>query len=359
MLDKDNNIRITKISQSYHPNEITQFNDTNLAKTKLFLIYVLFNEKTASTFSFIYFIGIDKNTFKMNFVYYESKRNALKQRISFEFDFEEFFSCHTPFSRKRQLKGIYFSNQTFFIFIKRFYLKIGDDLVSNQFSLEDDYYRRNAENLSFKLLFEYNQMKWIKTLRSSSVLCGQNLCFQLNTDSNNKLLIEDFNFSRLTSSCLEQTLVFDNHVYCFLKNTYFQLGKEGDDVDKNVKNRYSIKSIFQSSIVIWEDDQKLKFTLNYIDNKFILMTIKHIFVFDYDKFKSENDRIVALYQNKNKYLKIENCLFSKCRPNSKPPTKLTTTTKPKTTESTIKSTTESTTKLTTTESTITESTTKN
>ena len=342
VLDEDSNIRINKVVKSDTSKEITQFNDTKQAETKLFLIYVKAIEETAYFFNFFYFIGIDNNTFKMNFVYYESDYYDLKQPISFEFDFNEFFSCHTPFSSERQLKGIYFSNQTFFIFIKRFYLQIEDDLVSNQFSLADDYYRRNAKN--FKLdqshyktvLFEYYQSKWTKTLSSSSVFCPSHIvCFQLNTDSNKNLLIKDLKSNYLISGCLEQTLVFDKHVYCFLEDTYFHLGKEDDKQYKVAENQYSIESIFQSSIVKWED-QKLKFTLNYKDNKFILMTITHIFVFEYDKFKSEMpDQIVAKYKNNENYFKIKSCLFLKCKPNSKPTTKSTKLTTAKSTTKSI------------------------
>ena len=85
---------------------------------------------------------------------------------------DDFLGCNRKYDNHSQVKGIYYNEElnTFFIFIDRFYLQIGEDLVKKNFrNVFVGDYMSQARSLEFEsykvsrqVLFEDAATKWVR-----------------------------------------------------------------------------------------------------------------------------------------------------------------------------------------------------
>lgn len=290
------------------------------------------NVKFFTTFSISQFeISVISINDKLNFVNYELNYNkrfvTFQDKLNISFDFDEFFSCHTSFTNLRQLNGIYFNRNStmFFIFIKRFYLQIKDELVRNGFNLNDNVYETNSHVLKFEEQEIYpNRIpkwwltrKWIKTVGNNwTFFCPEEngIYYELETTDQGQLIynqITEISKSIELRSCNEQTLMIKEHLFCLLQGEYFYMYqlKNRSNYIETFRKGALISSIFDNSSIEWEKNQTVQLIFNYNSNEFVLMTLKHLFVFNYDQFDVNNEKIIYNSTGNNKYLKINNHLF--------------------------------------------------
>lgn len=299
----------------------TKFNRPNIKFFTFFFKYsngVKFMESHR-----IYFIEIDRSFNQINFVRcffdYHIDRSLLTISNEIKFNFEELFNCHTKYKNENQIRGIYHSKdlRLFYIIINRFYLKLDEQIISNKFIIKDEHYANNASDLKFNIkmyISESNEnYRWVKTIGPNLVLLVPDTGshFELSTDSNANLVLNklaDLSKTRL-ESCNEQTLTIQNHVFCFKSKIYFYMYELNGVLSLNqTYQSSSIVSIFEDTSVLWDNYQDVKLIFNY-DDKFVIMTSSHLFVFDYDKFKVIDKKLSSTYSESDKYLKLESYLF--------------------------------------------------
>lgn len=95
-------------------------------------------------------------------------------------NFEDFFGCFKTSKEPHTFKGIIYSNETktFYIFLKRSYLRLKTDLVSENFDLPDrSDLLQMEQNFKFKYMDKLNEIiyeeiftKWIRSLRDTAFL---------------------------------------------------------------------------------------------------------------------------------------------------------------------------------------------
>lgn len=338
---KNNTLSFLHISEpSMSISSVNPFHLSNYSSTKFFITVLSYRKEKNRLFYF----GVDEDTFRINLVIHtislESHpkfyQTILQQELQISFDFDELFSCHKKFTDLRQIKGIYhspFNRNFFFIFVKRFYLKIEDDLVLNGFNLQDDVYEKNAHNLVFEstdiVKYENLQKKWVKVIKQNSYLIPNNDAFLIKEDKNLNLEFESVEASSI-QNCLGSTLLVSrwldnefrqnqtNHLFCFNEETYSDF--------KNIKNRsehHSIKSIFNRSFIEeWSDEERLLFIFYDKLDQIVFFSTDHLFVIT-DNNIELNDKgqiTISLINLKENLKIIKNCLFSDC---PKSPTKAT------------------------------------
>lgn len=284
---------------------------SNFSDPKVFVV-----DFDVQTYSMFYF-GLQKDFSNIDLAIFSFdliKRQLFVDKNQVNFDFDELVSCITPFTNERQIKGIFYDKATrlFFIFIKRFYLKITEDLVQNGFLLDNTVYANNAFNLEFEnreiydsIRFENLKRKWIKTCSNFVyfIPSSSSDLFVLSTIQNQSLMIKKITRSDYKLDCLLQTLIIDGHFYCFNELSYYNKDS----------NKILIQNIFESSSIRWTSDQKLKFIFNYKDNKVIFLTLTDLFVFEYTNFKVKSNQEINYSVAKNDLIfQIQNCLINKC-----------------------------------------------
>ena len=235
--------KLTKLGSYY---DWYNYRISEFPNTKFFIFYP--NGLTAvhdnNFYHFTFFFGIDEATFLINFAligFFGNMNSGLSYKVleKFQFNFNDLFSCHTRFIDERQVKGLFYDNQTFFIFIKRFYLRISDDLIENEFKLDEDVYQRNALDLKFskdfdyELSFEDSKAIWVKKLLNNTYFMPDNKGnYFLIKNIRNGLVLKptrkNFNLFNYTSRlCWHSILVMDRHQFCFREDTYFHIYEEG------------------------------------------------------------------------------------------------------------------------------------
>lgn len=277
---------------------------------------------------------VREKTFDLKFIHFPifelnktiEPSDYVKHRVDLTLNYEELFSCHTPFSSERELKGIYYDQATkvFFVFVKRFYLKFEEDLIYHGFYIDPRRYRK-AKNIHFEseklyrsVEFEIINRKWVKAFELNSYLIPNSQTFEIGTDENSDLKLKEVKHNSLLRLCLDQTLVVEKkHVYCFKNELYFYWYDFGNfDYDREGRN-YTIESIFEGSVVKWTAGQRLLFIFNYQVDRVVFMTRTHLFVFRYSSFRrEENQRITFIAHPEDDpampYYLNENCFVVKC-----------------------------------------------
>ena len=273
---------------------------------------------------------IRENTFQLTFLHFPifklnkpiDPNDYVKRRLDLKLDYQEIFSCHKPFHSERELKGIYYDlkAKVFFVFVRRFYLKIEDDLVYQGFYIDPLRYRKaksihfESEQLYQSVGFEIINRKWVKAFQTSTLFIPSNHTFEVGVDENSDLKLRMIEHNQHLRQCLDQTLVVEQkHVYCFKDERYFFWYDFGNyDYDENGRN-YPIESIFQDTAVKWPAGQRLLFIFNYQADRVVFMTRTHLFVFRYSSFRQEENERIAFVAHPDDdpdkpYYDNDNCL---------------------------------------------------
>ena len=190
------------------------------------------------------FIAVQKKVAALDFyVLFLSKRVASKI-YEFQLDAEELFNCYTPVQNlDRHLAGVYYDapKSLWFVFVKRFYLRIERNLLDEEFSLKlDDYSSgRELEELRgrfIELIRLKRQFKLVKSVGSQGYFSAlQELTYStLNVDEDGELTISPMpkNSKIDLSFCSQTTLVIENHLYCWKDEQYshlYRMNEPGKD----------------------------------------------------------------------------------------------------------------------------------
>lgn len=267
-------------------------------------------------------IWVDASTFEVN---YESllvyKPGLIEKQTHFRVGLDELFSCRTKATNPRQFKGVYFDRTTekFYVFIKRFYLQLGRDLVSEFFLLTDLAYAENAHDLEYDgeepkefAVFSDQANVWVKNYPNKSYLMPSSKIFEIDTVSRNKLTIKKPQDSSSLVTCRANILVFERrYSYCFENDKYYLLQDTQSDLQATqwTKERFEIQSIFSSFSLIHWDGQSVKLTFNYKNDQFVMMTSRYLYVFDYRDFEVQKSNATIRFLNKYGSRRTLNCLF--------------------------------------------------
>ena len=245
-------------------------------------------------------------------------------RVSFTFD--ELLSCHSPFSREREVKGIYVDpgSGDFYVIIKRFFIRIEEDLVKTGFRLEEQVYAKAQQIKTswYARHFELAGSKWVKTTRKKSYmvtsLCRtEESCRNIYDLSAEAFRINNFTVKEGTDlivNCTYNTLNIDGKLFCFQEQHYYFFVA---DVNRYTAGKYAISDrlfrisdIFNNTSIDYDAELELKFIFNYKNDTFVFMTQESLFVFRYDRFRvNENNEIVTNYSSDERVPEFENHLF--------------------------------------------------
>lgn len=283
----------------------------------------------------IYFIGLDENS-QIEFSVFNFFQNSHELLHQVLFDPGELFDCFTKLTNERQLKGIYYDrdSELFFVFIKRFYLKIHKiDLIDREFVLENDWYAEKAHRLVHrptiegrfyeKIDSEFLGRKWVKAIGPNTALYSPDNrnFFKLAVRDKDELTISGSSGSGVRS-CYHQTLLVDEeHVFCFRKREYFFLYSLGNESYSHYwnKHRYPIAELFEETACDWTK-QRLLAIFHYKEDRFVMLTQSDLFVFEYKKFtlwagvNEEENKIRYLHDLDDKQIKRKrNCLLLGCK----------------------------------------------
>lgn len=220
----------------------------------------------------------------------------------------------TPFTNEQQIKGIFYDkvSKLFFIFIKRFYLKLEIDLISSQFYFDDKLYETNAHYLEFendqiygKVKFENLKTKWIQNyLNEAFFIPSSESSFKLEINLDQNLLIKDQIVSNEIKNCKKQIFLIHDSLYCFDDNFY----------SFGTNQKFLTHTIFEDSPVIFNSEQNVHFIFNYLDNQTVFLTNTFLYIFDKNDFKINNSNKEITFSNHPNYrpIRIKNCLIAKC-----------------------------------------------
>lgn len=235
------------------------------SKLKFFTFYIVsFNDKKFYDVNHVHLIEID-DEFKIKFaIYLIGNKTELQNIGEVEFEGEELFNCHTKPTKMNETKGIYYDKKekTFFIFIRRFYLQITEDLVKKGFTFDKQSFLNNSKDLHLDtetyLGNPFPVKSWVKTIDKNEALFTMNIAdsrsnYLISTKSNSLHLNKSEKAQKFKlNQCNEQTLLIQNHLFCFEKSKYFHLYELSkvsgyDETKKPVKNK-SISSIFEVNL---------------------------------------------------------------------------------------------------------------
>lgn len=231
---------------------------------------------------------------------------------------EEFFRCEVPFREPRQMKGIFYKNDTFFVFIDDYYLTVKrDEFVKQGFLLKEvDFTSRRAIPWNKEARFELWTSKWVKAFRNETYLSlheePSNKAYMLGVKEDNPDASElvatkiDWLHPFGLNACKRQTLQVENRVYCFSTHlySYFPIF---DPHPTQTWEYNNISDIFKPAGVQLEEPVELIF--NYKNNTFIMMTKTEIFTLDYDQVYLHGDKQNELRVNVT-VRQQKNCLFN-------------------------------------------------
>lgn len=249
----------------------------------------------------------EPNDYSIDFKQFNKNISTNVRTFKSTLNFKELFSCHVKLRNERELKGVFYDskNGLFFIFINRFYLKIQNDLIQSNYYLNDDDYNRNAFDLKFnneqieeQVQFEYLNSKWLYAFEDQTYFRPFNQIFELKTNQNSDLIIEQSNFDRLNKNCFKQTFVIQKMLYCFDRFDYYLIQKD------HLIKLDSVKSIFRTTkYSIYE----LRLIFNYDLNRIVFATSSELFILRYNQFKIESNNKI-IYNDENDVLIIQNCI---------------------------------------------------
>ena len=298
----------------------------------LFAVYyeVPFEQPELERFALINSL-IEVDTKNNLHIHFTSFRRG-QMHVHSNFKLSEFFGCYGRFSRKEQIKGVFY-HKIFYLFINHFYITISDDLVESKFKIESKAYESGTDlQLGEDFKFEDYQSKWVKSLQSASYLSILDKTFNISVDSNGSLAfnpIEEPDLKRLMQNCSRQLLNVDEHLFCFEEQKYYLVGKmqTGRVMGKysDIPTKYPITELFTGEIG-YDSSETLEFIFNYKANKFVLFTQVHLFILDYSAVRVTDKKLV--FPSKE-IVKKEHVFYQNIDTNQDPVKVVTTTEKPK------------------------------
>lgn len=256
-----------------------------------------------------------------SYLIHKPQPGLIERQTQFKASLDELFSCHTRARKPREFKGVFFDRITgkFYIFIRRFYLQLDNDLVSRSFRLADSAYAKNAHELEYdgeqlKEFAEFSDQAnvWVKNYLQQSYLMPASKLFEIEPTPTNGLAIRRSQLSVVT--CSANILVFEGqYSYCFENDKYYFLEDiYGIQQWTPPKERFEIESIFSDFSLIHWNGQSVRFTFNYKDSQFVMMTASFLYVFDYRDFEVLQPNATIRFLNKFGSRRTLNCLFSPC-----------------------------------------------
>lgn len=289
----------------------------------------------------------------INFIHYRFRSSDftaqtmyynITKHLNIRWSFDDMLSCHTPWTDRRQLKGVYYHKRSkiFYVFVKRFYLKIQDELVQNSFELDNSVYATNAYDIVYendemydKMRFDMMSTKFIKHFPTEVYYMPYWYIYGMSLDDQDlvkiKQLIGKDAYRMKFHECPDLILVVNKvFVYCFQSSRYIFL-YEMDKLHTQMedKKRFFTHKIFEDLNIGYFSNQSLEFTFNYGVNQVAFLTTTDLWLFEYDGFNREPDDSLTYTE---KHVRLRNCFFAKCLP-------MNATESPATTESTTKATT--------------------
>lgn len=132
--------------------------------------------------------------------------------------FTEFLGCHTkPTNAEREVKGLYYSANKFYIIFSRYYL-----IVNGEFMQTGNLTKRSlkAHNLRFEekdTRFEILQTQWVKVLGDVSYLVPyRRFIFQIKLDERQQISeLSQIKQKKAIDQCTHNTFLVQNYLYCF------------------------------------------------------------------------------------------------------------------------------------------------
>lgn len=252
--------------------------------------------------------------------------------------FEEFFNCRTPFREPRQVKGLFYSDGTFFVFIQDYYLIVKREKFARQgFLLRDvDYRSARAIERQKGTRFEWLSSKWVKALRNQTYLASSEeesnenayvLSVKKTGSGGSELKITEEKWRHFPgiSRCRRQTLQVGSRVFCFSKKVYY-LFVDTNSTDVVTRTNKPISSMFQSTDV--QFDEKLQFIFNHENDTFIMMAESEFFTLAYEQVHVDEQLNIRVKANTT-VRRQKSCLFNVTRGNC-PESDFTTPTSPTT-----------------------------
>lgn len=331
---------------SYYKNAFRNIQPPNLKNSSFFAIdiddgakikfqyYKLFDPDNKFTVSMMTIDHDKPNLFNLHtIIFNHDYENLIGSKADFylqysylnlmTYHFSNLFSCHSRFRKFNQIKGIYFNldKQIFYVFIKRFYLKIerpDRDLVDEGFKLTDNDYLTKGVNIKLpnskkcQPLYEIQESKWIKTFRdhvyfSSDFKCGSKLA----TVNENEVFFPEPMPLNIFQKCSFNTLQIGNSVYCFTTTSYNRQSTMDNlnSLAQGSAKIFRIKNIFTNADD-WNEDQKLMFIFNYILDQVVFMTVDNLFIIRYEDFTIMGDFELKLKPG-TKVIKTSNYLYQR------------------------------------------------
>ena len=270
----------------------------------------------------LYFVGIDRE-FRITFTRYEFTLDSQMINSSM-FDFEELLNCRSWQSDR--IRGIYYSRSVkrFFLFIRRFFVAIDEDLVASQFLLNDLSKHYQPVPIGFEE-FPLNAGSSIggsvKTLGQSALYGYANHFYQL-TANERKLTLTNSSLGAEFAEfqCSEQTLVVkSSFVFCFGSEHYhflYEMQNHTNQKNNSARpvGRWPIKAIFEKSQVQWIA-QSLRHIFNYENDTVVFLTDSSLFILDYSAFVLSSIETVQIVYNSNQtVVQLKNYLYTKSGP---------------------------------------------
>lgn len=234
--------------------------------------------------------------------------------------------CPRPHVTLDEVKGIYHDTQlkSFFIFINHYYLQIREDLVENGFKLFG-----RGDLMQYAKMFEFERYEdaksvlydsWTKNwVRSAGmnetqlILFGQTFFLSAKNDG---LVIVKRAPNPAILKCHYQTLILKGRVFCF-ENEYYYLINE-------TFRLFQIRLMFAKTAINYTNIQRVQFVFNYMDDKFVLMTLSNLYVIDYSWVNFDESELSLNIEPNEDLVERKNCFFQPCEePTSSATTEIT------------------------------------
>ena len=280
----------------------------------------------------LYIFGVEEdNAIHLFYHHFKSDwgKALLQKELKLRWTFDDLLSCHTPWTDQRQLKGVVYNKKSkiFYVFVKRFYLKIQNELVQNGFELDQDDYEKNAYDLIYPddatyddLLFDMTLAKFVKNLPEKTYYMANWGIYELDFDDQDMVRInkprekeikDQTSEAYFIHECSGQIVVIEKvYAYCFrgTKYVYYHL------IGKTYKweaerKKFATYKIFEDLKIGYFSNQSLEFTFNYGENQIAFLTDTDLWLFKYEGFRREPDYSL-IYTDK--HVRLRNCFFAKC-----------------------------------------------
>ena len=212
-----------------------------------------------------------------------------------------------------RLKGIFYSDKLFFLFINHYYLKIEEDLVESKFNLQRGHLKggKSLPTSDVDYGFENNDFKYVKTIRGGALLVLQaGEMYELSV-AKKELVVRPMAGQKYRGTdfpkCLDQTLSVTNIFFCFNETSYQVMLAEEKGQEKG--ESHEIAGLF-ANMQLYPANEKLQYTFDYGQDEFVLMTLTAMYLVKYKAVRVDLKSYKLLIDDRKFVRKIEgNGLF--------------------------------------------------